>query len=126
MPHEKGLFDTGALSIILVLLLGAVGAVIAIEQGWVSAQTIGQYGVWALLGLIAIFAMASGTRTKYDDTIVSFLLFLSIGGVISTWLVNNGYVSIGYMLMGGMLLIFLVVLALYSKEGYRHVRGARF
>jgi len=115
-------FDTGWISILMILVFGAVGAVIAVHQGLISANVIAQYGMWVILGLIALFLFATGTRTKWDDIIVSYLLLLSIGGFASTWLINKGYVKEGYIILGGLGLLFLLLLALYSKSGYQKVR----
>jgi len=110
------------LSILVVIIFGAIGAVIAVHQGVINAETIAQYGMWAVLGLIALFLFATGTRTKWDDILVSYLLLLSIGGFASTWLINKGYVKEGYIILGGLGLLFILLLALYSKTGYRRVR----
>jgi len=118
--------DTGWLVIFLLIIFGAVGAVVAIQQEWISAETVGKYGMWAILGLIAIYLFAGHfTRTKWDDLIVSYLLLLSIGGFVGTWLVDNGYTTYGYVLMIGMGLLFLLLLGIYSKTGYAKV-GKRF
>ena len=123
----KGVFsDTGWLMIFLLLIFGAVGSVIAVQQGWLTSEQIAKYGMWVIIGLIALYLFAGRvTRTRWDDIIVSYLLLLSIGGFAGTWLVDNGYVTQGYLLMGGLGLVFLILLAIYSKTGYAKV-GRRF
>ena len=108
--------------IFLVLVLGAISAVVLVQQNIVSSTTLAQYGIWVLLGLIALFAFANGTRNRWDDIIVTYLLFLSIGGVGATWLINNGHVSEGYLTLGGLFLVFILLLGIYSRTGYRVVR----
>jgi len=119
---RRGGFDTGWITIVIILVFGAFGAVFAVHQGLISADVIAKYGMWIILGLIALFLFATGTRTKWDDIIVSYLLLLSIGGFVSTWLINKGYVKEGYIILGGLGLLFLLLLALYSKSGYQKVR----
>jgi len=114
--------DVNILSVLVVLVFGAVAAVVAVHQGIINAETIAQYGMWAILGLIALFLFATGTRTKWDDILVSYLLLLSLGGFGATYLINHGYVKEGYVILGGLGLLFLLLLALYSKTGYKRVR----
>jgi len=110
------------LSILIVIIFGAVGAVVAVHQGIISADAIAKYGMWAIIGMIALFMFATGTRTKWDDILVSYLLLLSLGGFGATYLINHGYVKEGYIILGGLGLLFLLLLALYSKTGYKRVR----
>ncbi len=118
--------DTGWLVILMLIVFGAIGSVIAVQQGWLTSDQIAKYGMWTIIGLIALYLFAGRvTRTKWDDIIVSYLLLLSIGGFTGTWLVDHGYVTQGYLLMGGMGLIFIILLAIYSKTGYAKV-GRRF
>ena len=112
--------------IFLVMVLGAISAVILVQQNIVSSTTLAQYGIWVLLGLIALFTYASGTKSKWDDILVSYLLFLSIGGVGATWLINNNHVEEGYLTLGLLFLLFIIILGIYSRTGYKAVRGARF
>ena len=48
---------------ILIFLLIVFGAVIVINEGWLTAEQIGKYGLWALLALIALYLFA-GHFTK--------------------------------------------------------------
>ena len=123
----KGVFsDTGWLMVFLLLIFGAVASVVAVQQGWITSEQVAKYGMWCIIGLIALYLFAGKvTRSKWDDIIVSYLLILAIGGFAGTWLVDNGYIAEGYLLMGGLGLIFLILLALYSKAGYQKV-GRRF
>jgi len=115
--------DVNILSVLVVIVFGALAAVVAVHQGLISAEVIAQYGMWVILGLVALFMFASGvTRTKWDDILVSYLLLLSLGGFGATWLINKGYVKEGYVILGGLGLLFLLLLALYSKSGYKRVR----
>jgi len=115
-------FDAGWLTIFIVLVFGAVAAVISVQQGWISAEVISKYGLWGFLGLVVLFLFATHvTRSKWDDIILTYLLVLAIGGVASTYLIDHGFVTQGYVLLGGMILLFLLLLVLYSKVGYSKV-----
>ena len=112
--------------IFLIIAVGAITAVVLVQQNIVSSTTLAQYMIWVLLGLIALFAYAGGTKSKWDDILVSYLLFLSIGGVGATWAINHNYVTQGYVALGALFFIFILLLGLYSRTGYKYVRGARF
>lgn len=127
MSRVKALTDTGWLIIFMTLVFGAIGSVIAVQQGWLTAEQIAKYGMWAIIGLIALFIFAGNmTKNKWDDIIVSYLLLLSIGGFIGTYLIENNYTTEGYILLGGLGLIFVIMLILYSRTGYIKTRGGRF
>jgi len=112
--------------ILALVAFGALGATVLVMTGMVSATTIARYGLWVLLGLIAIFMFASGyTKSKVDDIFVSFLLLISIGGTAVTWAVDTGYITNAVAALGALGVMLIALFIAYARAGYQRVRRAR-
>jgi len=102
---------------------GALGATVLVMTETISAATIARYGLWVLLGLIAIFMFASGyTKSKVDDIFVSFLLLISIGGTAVTWAVDTGYITNAVAALGALGVMLIALFIAYARAGYQRVR----
>jgi len=129
MGSEKGRVLTGKVSdssvvmLLLTIVLGGIGIVLLGHFGYIDLAQVGQYMVWVLLGLagFAIF-VAPLTKSKYDDVIAIYLLVLSIGGFIGTYLINNGYVAEGTFVLVGLGMLFILSMVGFAKETYPKLR----
>ena len=76
MSRVKGVFgDTGWLVIFLLLIFGAVGSVIAVQQEWLTSEQIAKYGMWAIIALIALYLAIVSPK------LIVFLLLTGYAGV---------------------------------------------
>ncbi len=125
MNRLSALKDTGWLTIIMILLFGAIGSVIAVQLGYVSPEAIARYGMWIVLALVALILFSRETKTQWDNIISSYLLLMSIGGLVATHMIQQG-MKAGYILMGSLFLFFIILLLLYSRHGFKKTALARF
>lgn len=125
MARLSALKDTGWLTVILILLFGAIGSVLAVQLGYATPEAISRYGMWVVLALIALILFSRETKTEWDNIISSYLLLTSMGGLVATYMIQQG-MRAGYILLGALLLFFIVLLMLYSRHGFRKTILARF
>lgn len=109
--------DDTLILILAVMILGATSLAALVNAGYINTADAGKYMIWGLLGLgaIAIF-VAPRTRSKTDDYIASFLFITSIGGFIATYLIDNGYVTAGYLILMGISFLGLLLLIVWNKS----------
>jgi len=117
--------DTGWLTVMVVLLAGVIGSAVSIELGYITVDTIARYGMWVVLALVAFMLFSRETKTEWDGIIASYLLLMSIGGLIATYMIQQG-IRTGYIVLGALFLLFIVLLILYGKHGYRKTILSRF
>lgn len=106
---HKGLIIIGLLAF-GALAMGILGTV-----GIVNPAMIGKYGVWIIIGFMAIYIVSTQTKTEFDNIVAGYLLLLSIGGVGSMYLIDKGMVGEGVVLLGSLFLVFIFLLIVYMK-----------
>jgi len=123
---ERGPSHIDVVVILALVAFGALGATVLVMTGTLSTATIAKYGLWAVLGLIAVFMFASGyTKSKVDDIFVSFLLLISIGGTAVTWAIDMGYITNAVAALGALGVMLIALFIAYARAGYQRVRRVR-
>ncbi|MEM4618954.1 MAG: hypothetical protein QW607_01940 [Desulfurococcaceae archaeon] len=107
---HKGLIVIG------LLAFGALAMAVLGTVGIVNPVTIGKYGVWIIIGFMAIYIITTQTRTEFDNMVAGFLLLLSLGGVGAMYLIDRGMVGEGVVLLGSLFLVFIFLLIVYMKS----------
>ncbi|MEM4620878.1 MAG: hypothetical protein QW607_11780 [Desulfurococcaceae archaeon] len=107
--------NTKLIMIIGLIAFGALATIVLSIAGVINAVTVGKYGLWFVVGLMAIYILTTQTKSQLDNVIAGFLLLLSIGGVGSVWLIDQGKVGEGVVLLASMFLVFLFLLIMYMK-----------
>ncbi|MEM4847453.1 MAG: hypothetical protein QW794_06820 [Thermosphaera sp.] len=105
--------------LVYILALLAFGAAITLtlaNLGYINPASVGRYGAWVIVGLLAAYFVAAQTKNPWDNIIAGFLLLLSIGGMTSVWLIDNGMASEGMLLLGSLFLVFIFLLMTYAKQ----------
>jgi len=115
--------DSSVIVLLMTIVFGGLSVVLLGYFGYINLATVGQYIVWILLGVagFAVF-VAPITKSKYDDIIALYLLLLSIGGFIGTYLINNNMVSVGMFVLVGLGLISILLMVGFAKETYPKLR----
>ncbi|MEM4619656.1 MAG: hypothetical protein QW607_05530 [Desulfurococcaceae archaeon] len=107
---HKGLIVIGLLAF-GALAMGVLGTV-----GIVNPATIGKYGLWVIIGFMALYIITTQTKTEFDNIIAGFLLLLALGGVGAMYLIDKGKVGEGVVLLGSLFLVFIFLLIVYMKS----------
>jgi len=114
--------DSSVVMLLMSIVFGGLALVLLGHLGYIDLATVGQYMLWIVLGLagFAIF-VTPFTKSKWDDMIALFLLLMSIGGFVATYLINNGYVAEGTFILVGLGVLFVLIMMGFMKETYPHL-----
>ncbi|MEM4429615.1 MAG: hypothetical protein QXM08_00445 [Thermofilaceae archaeon] len=102
--------------ILALLAFGAIATLGLAHYGYINPATVGKYGVWVIVGLLALYLISTQTKNPWDNIIAGFLLLLSIGGIGAVWMIDHGMVTEGAILLGSLFLVFIFLLATYARQ----------